>query len=502
MPLNKKYFSITPTNDQPLTSSGAHKVSNGFSHRQGNPTIRLSIPSVEMLLETKSLRLTGQLIVKTANDNTLFNGIPTNFDDGNGANLTKQTSANLPAFGGVHNCFDKIIVQSKKSNTELSNTTNYPTYASLREAYSYNGEDYLWGEVGCMNLSQGGNNAQHSNRRMNISANAHSSHGHLGSQSDKIVGQHFSIPLDIDLFRAGDLHLGANYLNGLNITIHLAPDSAVFNQRWKGAIPANQTLADISEVMYILRNVKLEGRYVNPLPQELKAYQPQKALASVLNLVNDIHSDDNSIQYTPQINMTKSLVSVFMDDDQTNNIQQAQVDFRNPVGIKQIEQSRDNMRFPFSYPIKVSPNVLTTPEGQGALDMTKITNKSDMVGDAEVRLMFEKALLGRKAVKNTQNLGQIEASLENEYLLLSSADANDASVSNMRPSMCGTGCDYTYGVANTLSYMNRDYGLNVKSGVQSGDNNLPADRKLKSELVQTFVKHTSILDTQKLVKVM
>ena len=50
--------------------------------------------------------------------------------------------------------------------------------------------------------------------------------------------------------------------------------------------------------------------------------------------------------------------------------------------------------------------------------------------------------------------------------------------------------------------MNRDYGLNVKSGVQSGDNNLPADRKLKSELVQTFVKHTSILDTQKLVKVM
>jgi len=134
--------------------------------------------------------------------------------------------------------------------------------------------------------------------------------------------------------------------------------------------------------------------------------------------------------------------------------------------------------------------------------MTKITNKSDMVGDAEIRLMFEKALLGRKAVKSTQDLGQIEGSLENEYLLLSSADADNASVSNMKPVMCGTGCDYTYGVANSLTYMNRDYGLNVKSGVQSGDSNVPHDRKFKSELVQTFVKHTSILDTQKLVKVM
>ena len=501
MPFNKKYFSITPNNDQPLTSSGAHKVTNGFSHRQGNPTIRFSVPSVEMLLEAKSLRLTGQFIVKTANDNTIFDTTPANFNDNNGANLTKQVSANIPAFGGVHNCLDKVIVQSKKSNVELSNTTNYPMYSSLREAYSYNTEDYVWGTPANTSLSQG-TNAVSSNRRMNISADSGAGAENLGSQADKQVGQHFSIALDVDLLKAGNLHLGQQYLNGMNITIHLAPDSAVFNQRWKGAIPANQTDADISEVMYILRNVKLEGRYLNPMPEDLKAYQPQKALASVLNLVNDIHSDDNNLQYTPQLNMTKSLVHLFLDEDQTNNIQHAQIDFRNPTGIKQVEQSRDNLRFPLSFPVKVSPNVFTTPEGQGAIDMSKIVNKDDCVGDAENRFHFERALLGRKAVKNTQGLSAIRLSLNNEYVTLASADANNGSVSNMYPSMIGIGCDYTYGISNSLQYMNRDYGLNIKSGVQSGSTSLPTDRKNKSELVQSFVKHTSILDTQKLVKVM
>tara|TARA_R110001592_G_scaffold358285_2_gene662900 strand:- start:3299 stop:4804 length:1506 start_codon:yes stop_codon:yes gene_type:complete len=501
MPLNKKYFSITPNNDQPLTSSGANKVSNGFSHRQGNPTIRFSVPSVEMLLEAKSLRLTGQFVVKTANDNIIFNTIPANFDLNNGVNMTRQTSANIPAFGGVHNCLDKVIIQSKKSNTELSNTTNYPMYASLREAYSYNNEDYSWGAVGCQSLSQGVN-AINSNRRVNISASADAGQQNLGGQADKQVGQHFSIPLDVDLLKAGDLHLGQQYLNGMNITIHLAPDSAVFNQRYKGAIPANQTLADISEVMYILRNVKLEGRYLNPLPEDLKAYQPQKALASVLNLVNDVHSDDNNLQYTPQLNMTKSLIHLFLDEDQTNNIQQAQIDFRNPTGLKQVEQSRDNLRFPFSYPVKVSPNVFSVPEGQGALDLSKIVNKQDCVGDAENRLMFERALLGKRAVKNTQSLGVIKNSLDNEYNKISDNTGDESAVLNMYPSMTGIGCDYTYGVGNTLGYMNRDYGLNVKSGVQSGLSVLPEDRKNKSELVQSFVKHTSVLDTQKLVKVM
>ena len=57
MPINKNYFSISPSNDQPINSTGANLVTNGFSHRQGNPTIRISIPSVEKLLEVKTLRL-------------------------------------------------------------------------------------------------------------------------------------------------------------------------------------------------------------------------------------------------------------------------------------------------------------------------------------------------------------------------------------------------------------------------------------------------------------
>ena len=100
------------------------------------------------------------------------------------------------------------------------------------------------------------------------------------------------------------------------------------------------------------------------------------------------------------------------------------------------------------------------------------------------------------------SLDSIRNSLNEEYKKESDADANNGSVSNMFPSMAGAGCDYTFGVSNTLNYMNRDYGINIKSGVQTADVNCPVDRSSKSELVQSFIKYTSVLDTQKLTKVM
>ena len=63
MPSKKLNFSVSPINDNPTVVS-ATTVINGFSHKNGFPTIKFSIPSQDLLLDTKSLRLSGQLIVK------------------------------------------------------------------------------------------------------------------------------------------------------------------------------------------------------------------------------------------------------------------------------------------------------------------------------------------------------------------------------------------------------------------------------------------------------
>lgn len=511
MPIQKKYFSIPPSNDQPLISAGDDSVSGGFSHRQGNPTIRFSVPAQDNLLEVNSLRLVGQFIVKTSNDNKYLGALAadtTHLDSDNGANLSRAVSANIPNFGGIHNVIDKVIVQSKKSNTELSVEENYSMNASLMEAYRNSEEDYNWGGVDSTNqsLSQG-YNATNSNRRYNLSAGTKNGDARdmgLGSTASKHIGQHFSIRLNVDMLQGGDLHLGRDFCNGLIIQLKLAPDSAFFNQRFRG-IATNQTNAGLDNVMYVLRNVRLEGRYIQPDKNDLANYQAVKLLSSKLNVINDLQADDASIQYTPQLSSVRSFINLFLDDDQTNNVARQQNDFKLPLGLKEAEQSKDNLRFPLSYPVKVVPNVDSRSNANNSIDtlanVQAITHKSDLVGDAEVRLHFERALLGKESQKNAMSLARLDSSLTADYQA-TIVDADNAAGSNMFPQMLGIGADYGYGVNNAINMVNRDYGLAVKSGVNSGLAKYPAMSNNKSAVVQTYIKHISALDTSKLVRTM
>ena len=186
MPIAKKYFSISPNNDKPTIALAANQIRACFSSKQGDPVIRFSVPAANMLLDVNSLKLVGQIQVKTANDNNVLQD-KTNIDDNNGANLSRVTSANIPNYGGVHNVIDKIVIQSKKSNVELTSVNNYSMNASLMEAYSHNNDDYVFGDVETQSMAQG-LNAIHSNRKMNLSAN--NTTMALNNATDKNIGQH------------------------------------------------------------------------------------------------------------------------------------------------------------------------------------------------------------------------------------------------------------------------------------------------------------------------
>lgn len=496
MPIAKKYFSVSPNNDKPTVSLGANQIRAGFSSKQGDPVIRFSIPASNMLLDTSNLRLVGQMQVKTANDNQVIQD-KTNIADNNGANLARATSANIPNYGGIHNVIDKVVIQSKKSNVELSSVNNYSMNASLMEAYSNNNDDYVFGDVEVQTMAQG-RDAVHSNRKMNLSAN-NTTMG-LNNSTDKQIGQHFSIKLEVDMLNAGNLHLGQDYLGGMLVNIHLAPDSAFFCSRFR-EIATNQAAASLDNIMYVLRNLKLEGTYLIPDSDDLKEYQPVKIMNGKLNNLNDVHSDDNSIQYTPQLNAVKSMINLFIDEDQTNNINLQQNNFKNPLGLKEVEQSKDNLRYPLSYPLKVVPNVdSTSSSGLNLPDLASVNgipNKDDLVGDCEVRVMFERALLGGAAKKSVNSIGELRNSIVADYQTLG-ADANNAAGSNLHPLVNGIGADYSYGMNMSVNYVNRDYGASIKSGVASGLDKYPAMSNTKSETVQTYIRHIATLDTQSL----
>ena len=498
MPVAKKAFSIAPTNESKVRQTGANTIEGGFSFKQGQNTVRFSVPTSDRLLDVKSLHLTGQIILKTSNDNNYNNARGGNIDDDNGANLQRYTSANMPNFGGVHNCIEKVVIQSKKSNVELANINQYGLYASLKEAWTNNESDYVWGVLPNQGLAQGPA-ASSTNRLINLSANTTQAVLPIGS---KHVGQHFSLKLDVDMLKSQNLHLGGSQLNGLLITLHLAPDSAVLSQRFK-TIGANQTDASITNVMYVLKNLKLEGKYLIPTPQDLAAYQSKMLLNSRLNLVNDVHSDNSSKSYTPQLNNVKAIVNFFQDEDQTNNLSVQQNNCRLPQGIKEQEQGKDNVRTPLSYPVKFQPNPSSRLlSGTGALVVANLRDKSNIVdADIENRKQFEKAFLGKETKRCIATLKYLGQHQDDEYADLT-PDANNGKGFNLRPDIRGVGVDYKFGLNNTVPYQNSDYSLNIKSLINTADSNVPTVRNEKSSTVNSFVEHLAVLSTNTLVRTM
>ena len=509
MPVLKKHFSISPLNDNPLNIIGGSVMSGGFSHRDGFPTIRFSIPSQMALLETPTLHLVGQFVVKKTGDNTIFDDAMTANDDLNNdnANLTTATITNIPNWGGVKNVIDKVVVQSKKSQVELTSAINYAQYEGLLECYTHNTDDYLESP-----LSRGlasGSNANLVNRRIVRSADPLVMTG-IASTNDKCIGQHFSIRLNLDLLNSLPLHLGNDYTGGLLISVHLNPDSQVFCNRFNRYDVAQVANANAASTMsYSLKNIKLEGRYVVPTAQELASYPSQIMLNSRLNLINDIQSSINSNSYTPQLSMVKSMINLFLDNDQTNNVQKNANNFRHAIGESANQQGKNGLRYPFDYKTKMVPFFDSSVErGTAANGVNPPTMPIPLMqmGDCEVRRQFEYALLGGKApYHSSATLKQQNASLVADASVYQAGTTGLAG-NNMVPNAVGVGADFTFNMGSIQNFVNQDYNLTLESGVNTGNAKLPASRSGANAtnplLQQTFVRHMSPFNLQTLVKSM
>tara|TARA_R110002012_G_scaffold284595_1_gene475449 strand:+ start:6943 stop:8463 length:1521 start_codon:yes stop_codon:yes gene_type:complete len=505
MPVVKKHFSLSPLNDNPVVMDGAN-ITGGMSHKDGFPTIKFSVPQQESLLETDTLHLVGQILIKK-NDNTLFKDTHVANDNlNNGANLTQSSALNIPNFGGVKNVIDKVVIQSKKSLVEISSSINYSQFESLVEAYHHNESDYIHSP-----LSRGlasGKNATLVNRRV-LNAVDGAVMTDAGGDADQYTGQFFSIKINTDLLNTLPLHLGADHMGGILITIHLAPDSAFFNTRHRSRDVGAQANCDFAkQVNYVLKNLKLEGRYVVPTPQENASYPNAVMLNSRLNLINDVQSSINSSAYTPQLQFVKSMVNLYLDNDQTNNTDKNANNFRHPVGHKANQQAKNGLRFPFDYKTEMKPSfeseIVQAGAFAGALTPNILFDKASCMGDVEVRKQFERALLGGVEPYHSSATQELLSASINEDYDTTGAGANGVG-DNTKPNIQGIGADFTFNMGGIQNFVNQDYNLTIESGVNTGNAQLPPSRNggtsLNPLLQQTFVRHGSQLSFQNLVKV-
>lgn len=518
MPVLKKHFSLSPLNDNPMNILGGSVIAGGFSHRDGFPTIRFSVPSQAAMVETSTLHMVGQFVVKKTEDNTILDDARVANDNlNNGANLTRPTATNIPNWGGIKNVIDKVVVQSKKSQVELTSAINYAQYESLLECYTHNAADYQESPY-CRGLTTG-KESKHSNRCIVRSADPAVMTGLAGNVNNKMIGQFFSIRLNLDLLNNLPLHLGNDYTGGLLISVHLNPDAQVFCNRFNSFNIANQANGNMAtQASYVLKNIKLEGRYLIPSQQELASYPSAVMLNSRLNLINDVQSSINSNSYTPQLSMVKSMTNLFLDNDQVNNAQKNANNFRHPPGERANQQAKNGLRFPYDYKTEMKPNFQSTIENGctlvggaitanagAARPLANFIQPTHQMGDCEVRRQFEYSLLGGKPpYHSSATIDQQNDSLTQDRQ--ANAAGAVSTRNNMEPNCIGVGADYTFNMGNIQNFVNQDYNLQLESGVNTGNAQLPATRNGGNAsnplLQQTFIRHMSPFNLQTLVKSM
>tara|TARA_R110001599_G_scaffold53068_2_gene148454 strand:- start:521 stop:2050 length:1530 start_codon:yes stop_codon:yes gene_type:complete len=507
MPVKKLNFSIAPLNDNPASVSGA-SIQNGFGSKNGFPTIKFTIPAQDLLLDTSCLYLSGQLIIKKPDDTLAQNPIATradavtayNIQNGNSADMSMNNNLNTSNWNGVGSVIDKVVIQSKKTQTELASVINYSLFDALKMGYSNNEDDYKQSPL-VRNLAGGNGHGEMCRHLVN---NPDIASVHTTSISSKYYGNFFSFKIDIALLQQQVLHLGNSFVGGLILTLHLAPDASVFHTRHRRNDGAGQPSSLISGASYLLKNVRLEGKYLMPTKQDLQQYNPNVVLNSRVNLMNDVVSSNNSNVYTPQLSSVKSVVNVFLDDDQQNNFNQNTNNFRVPMGLVGYLQAKNNIRFPYDYQTKAMPNPESLTEsataGQVAFVPNTLCHPSHNIGDCELRRQFAKSVMGSLPVYHSATYNLTSDSLRHDYDADTTPATGKGHGLNTQPDLLGIGCDYMNGINQTQNYVNQDYELKIDSAINSGNAFQPTFRNNKIVIQESFLNNFAQMNLQTLVK--
>lgn len=502
MPIDRSYFSIPALNETNLSNNGG-TLQGGFAFN-GNPTVQFSIPAQNRMLDITNLHLTGQFIVCDSTGAVLSSR--TNLGDNNGANLSQAGNLNLSNWGGVQNSISKVMIQSKKSPVEIINVNNYPMYQNIQAGHTNNSEDYLRSPL-IRDLASGVH-ADSVNRHQVLQPNAGAAtggdFGNIDSFLDPNFGQFFGMKLNVSLLNGFQrLYLDDSALGGLMLTLHLANPNAVYYQRFQDQ-GTGQAAGSVDGFFYRLKNLRLEGYYLTPTDDEIKSMSSQVSLNSRQNNIASVVSSNSITSITPQYSSIKSFINLFLDDNQQNSITENQSSFREPLALSSYTNNRNNVRTPQDYKVEVLPNFNSPRDENGvAYSPADLIVKVSGNGNSEVLANFERSILdGALAAHTSATLDLQESSMEQDFATRPGGDVNNGYRRNTSANLMGIGLDYSLGMGATVNYRNQDYSLRVESSVASGDTQLPAQRRDRFELLESFARYNSVLDTKSLVKAM
>jgi hypothetical protein len=232
---SKQEFRIAPSN-QPA---------NGIFSHTANPTLSFDLPNSNVILNPKSLRLTGRMRIKAGTF---------------GAN-TDNTRINQ--YLGVNSCFETCTWSSKNSRAILERIVNYPVLINsilpaIKDSASFRNE---FG-VECLASQSNAFCKKWIMPKLSVADGA-----------NPADGLDFSTPIVSGVSMCSGEKIPLMTIGGLTLTMNLAPNSAVFNT------------TDAISPEYELFDLALVGSYLVPSLEDREALAEEKLIVLVYRML-------------------------------------------------------------------------------------------------------------------------------------------------------------------------------------------------------------------------
>jgi hypothetical protein len=317
--MSLRYIDVLPSNISTTANAG---------YSQGSPLVQFVIGAQDAFLLGSTIRLNGHYEI----------------DGSNSANAQWEPSL------GIYNVLEQLIIASNKTNQTIEHIRNYNRFLSSYTKVTSSEADLL----GHMNMTSLTTTTE--------------------TQCLKFDGTafDFSIPLPCGLFLGRNpIPLAAQWgTKGLNITLHLAPDSNVFFST--SGYTANNSV-------YKLKNLHLTAEVQVPPPDQLSKLMNQTANSFEYNSISSYYAVINNSYATINLNLglrrVLAVFANFVTSSHINNYTQngmATYDIRqlsdsNEAVVTEVIFTKGGVRFPLQYDIasvqRDDPSV-TSGDGQ------------------------------------------------------------------------------------------------------------------------------------------
>jgi len=348
----KRYMKLSPSN------SGTSE----FSYSKGNPIIRFSVAEADAFLIGPEVRLNFEL--------KLFTNA--------GARPAVAATYNLDPTIGSQAVIQTINVSSRRYATSLLESIhNYPRLCSSLFQALHDPRDLefqLHNEqrsVGVGHMSSGGiANGNLNLGDVNIKADEtflrHSRKGYLYGAGQTASSCH-SIRLVAGTFMSQNINLSTGGLAGLELEIHLAPDTSVIYGADANTNAAYYTLSNVSLTAPIL--------YMNPAQLQAQAEGRANTMSflSWSSLYNVVTSQTASVVNRVGLKRVLCAVQNYIPTSFINNYLYNSGSCYNP-GVKRLTFHRNGQRFPLEYEIDVNNSSETQEVDETTLSQQVLRN--------------------------------------------------------------------------------------------------------------------------------